>query len=132
MWGCGGNSAVQSHRMGGVMGESGGTHRNTQERTRECCTYPLATYPLKSTRKSFWCGRSIINRMVQMLGPDLPFLAFLDFLAFFAARNFLVFLSVFPFSQGFLGFSMEKILAFLGGFPCFFQTSKERKIRGNH
>ena len=29
--------------------------------------------------------------------PDLPFLAFLDFLAFFVARNFLVFLSVFPF-----------------------------------
>ena len=30
-------------------------------------------------------------------GPDLPFLAFLDFLAFFVARNFLAFLSVFPF-----------------------------------
>ena len=25
-----------------------GTHTHTQERTRECCTYPLATYPLKS------------------------------------------------------------------------------------
>ena len=29
--------------------------------------------------------------------PDLTFLAFLDFLAFFVARNFLAFLSVFPF-----------------------------------
>ena len=29
--------------------------------------------------------------------PDLPFVAFLDFLALFVARNFLAFLSVFPF-----------------------------------
>ena len=35
-------------------GETRGTHRNThthrEERTRKCCTYPLATYPLKSAR----------------------------------------------------------------------------------
>ena len=49
-------SAVQSHSMGGVRGESGGTHTHThtgnthRNVTRECCTYPLATYPLKSAR----------------------------------------------------------------------------------
>ena len=62
--GVGGDSAVQSHSMGGVGGERRDTythtHRNThththtqehtQKRTRECCTYPLATYPLKSAR----------------------------------------------------------------------------------
>ena len=35
-------------------GHEGHTHthtqEHTQERTRECCTYPLATYPLKSAR----------------------------------------------------------------------------------
>ena len=29
------------------------TEEHTQERTRECCTYPLATYPLKSARNLF-------------------------------------------------------------------------------
>ena len=49
MWGCGEDSAVQPHIMGGVRGaEEGHTREHTQERTRECCTYPLATYPLKS------------------------------------------------------------------------------------
>ena len=31
-------------------GLRGGEEGHTQERTRECCTYPLATYPLKSAR----------------------------------------------------------------------------------
>ena len=45
----GGDSAVQSRSMGRVRGgEEGHTQEHTQERTRECCTYPLATYPLKS------------------------------------------------------------------------------------
>ena len=35
----------------GVRGRAEGhTQEHTQERTRECCTYPLATYPLKSAR----------------------------------------------------------------------------------
>ena len=53
--GVGGDSAVQSHSVGGVRGGRGGTHtqEHTQERTRECCTYPLATYPLKSARLLF-------------------------------------------------------------------------------
>ena len=42
---CAGVSAVQSHSKGGVRGGEEG-HTHTQERTRECCTYPLATYPL--------------------------------------------------------------------------------------
>ena len=51
MWGVGGDSAVQPHSMGGVGGgEEGHTQEHAQERTRECCTYPLATYPLKSAR----------------------------------------------------------------------------------
>ena len=64
MGGVGRDSAVQSHSMGGVGGgEEGhththththtrthtgthtGTHTHTQDRTRKCCTYPLATYP---------------------------------------------------------------------------------------
>ena len=36
--------------VGSGGSEEGHTHRNTQERTRKCCTYPLATYPLKSAR----------------------------------------------------------------------------------
>ena len=55
---CGGDSAVQPHSMGGVRGgEEGHTQEHTRERTRECCTYPLATHPLKSARIS---------------GPDTP------------------------------------------------------------
>ena len=65
-----------------------------------------------------------------MLNPDLPFLAFLDFLAFFVARNFLAFLSVFPFfPRDFRGSAQRKILAFWVVFLAFFQQSKERKIR---
>ena len=49
MWGCdrvGGDSAVRPHSMAGVGGEG-----HTQERARECCTCPLATYPLKKCPK---------------------------------------------------------------------------------
>ena len=46
-----GDSAAQPHSMGGVRGgEEGHTQEHTQERTRECCTYALATYPLRSAR----------------------------------------------------------------------------------
>ena len=38
--------------VGSRGGEEGHTQEHTQERTRECCTYPLATYPLKSARNS--------------------------------------------------------------------------------
>ena len=61
VWVWGGDSAVQSHSVGGVRGgEEGHTqeHTHTQERTRECCTYPLATYPLKSARVQMIAGSS--------------------------------------------------------------------------
>ena len=59
--------------------------------------------------------------------PDLPFLAFFDFLAFFVAKNFLAFLSVFPFfPRDFKGSEERKILAFLGGFPCFLLFAKKQ------
>ena len=50
--GVGGDSAVQPHSMGEVMGGETrdthtGTHTHTQERTRKCRTYPLADLPLK-------------------------------------------------------------------------------------
>ena len=64
--------------------------------------------------------------------PDLPFPAFLDFLAFFVARNFLAFLSVFPFfPRDFRGSEEREILAFLGGFPCFFQKKQGREDQGS-
>ena len=52
---CGGDSAVWLHSTGVVRGQGAGTHKekHTQERTRKCCTYPLATYPLKSARNIF-------------------------------------------------------------------------------
>ena len=60
--------------------------------------------------------------------PDLPFLAFWDFLAFFVARNVLVFLSIFPSFPGILGVQRgEDILAFLGGFLA--RSKKTRKGR---
>ena len=53
MWGCGGGFCCSAPQYGwGRGGEEGHTqehtHTHTQERTRKCCTYPLATYPLKS------------------------------------------------------------------------------------
>ena len=44
-------SIVQPYSVGGVRGGGEGqTQEHAQECTRECCTYPLATYPLKSAR----------------------------------------------------------------------------------
>ena len=63
--------------------------------------------------------------------PDLPFLAFLHFLAFFVAPNFLAFLSVFRFfPRDFRGSAERKILAFFGGFPCFFQKKQGKEDQG--
>ena len=77
--GVGGDSAVQSHSVSGLRGRAEGhtqehTHTHTQERTGECCTYPLATYPLKSARHNkpvghhvLWCG----GQLPEQLEPDL-------------------------------------------------------------
>ena len=85
----------------------------------------------KLAHKSVGLMFGLPQRLLLALNyPDLPFLAFLDFLACFVARNFLVFLGVFPFFlRDFRDSEERKILVFLGGFPCFFQKSKERKIR---
>ena len=54
MWGCGGDSAVQPHSMGGVQGGRGGTHTHTHTHTEEHTgTYtrmlhlPFSDLPLK-------------------------------------------------------------------------------------
>ena len=57
--------------------------------------------------------------------PDLPFLAFWDFPAFFIVRNFLAFWSVFPFFPGILGVRhREKSLLFWVVFLAFFQKGR--------
>ena len=47
-------------------GDEGHTQEHTQERTRKCCTYPLATYPLKSARIMLGCpggcSKSLCNK----------------------------------------------------------------------
>ena len=71
MWGCGGggDSAVQPQSMGGVGGgEEGHTQEHTQERTSECCTYPLATYPLKSARMLGLGFQKVCPEMVSKNG----------------------------------------------------------------
>ena len=75
-----------------------------------------------------------LTKQTDILGgfknPDLPFLAFLEFLAFFLSQEFLAFFSVFPFfPRDFGGSPRIKILAFLVVFLAVFQKSKERKIR---
>ena len=46
------DSAVQSHSMGGFMGESRGTHRGTRTgKYMRMLHLPLAAYPLKSPRE---------------------------------------------------------------------------------
>ena len=55
-----------------------------------------------------------VYETARVQSPDLPFLASLDFLAFFVARNFLVFWGVFPFfPRDFRGSAQRKN-------PCFF------------
>ena len=51
VWGWNGSSCSGFWAVSGGV-EEGHTqeHTHTQERTRKCCTYPLATYPLKSAR----------------------------------------------------------------------------------
>ena len=80
MWGGGGDSAVQPHSMGGVRGgEEGHTHththtqEHTQERTRECCTYPLATYPLKSAR---FMGMGVVPAPSKHFLVGVPYIRF--------------------------------------------------------
>ena len=52
MWRCGGEILLFSPTVWAESGggEEGHTQEHAQEHTRECCTYPLATYPLKSAQ----------------------------------------------------------------------------------
>ena len=63
--------------------------------------------------------------------PNLPFLALLEFLAFFFSKEFLAFFSVFPFfPRDFRGRLRIKNPCFLGGFPCRFPKKQGREDQG--
>ena len=63
------------------------------------------------------------------LFPNVIFLAFLVFLAFFFGKEFLAFLLVFPFfPRNFRGSEERKNPCFFGGFPCLL-PKKTRKSR---
>ena len=49
MWGCGGDSAVQPHSMGGVEGARGGTHTGTYT---QMLHLPFSDLPLKKCSSS--------------------------------------------------------------------------------
>ena len=62
--------------------------------------------------------------------PDPPNPCFFQFPCFFRFPIFLAFLCVFPlFSKDFRGSAKRKTLAFLGKNPCFFQKSKDWRVR---
>ena len=59
MWGCGVGFCCSAPHYGRSQGggEEGHAQEHAQERTRECCTCPLATYPLKSEKSArHWDG----------------------------------------------------------------------------
>ena len=61
--------------------------------------------------------------------PDLLFLAFLEFLAFFSCKEFLAFSGVFPFfPKDFGGSPAKKNPWFFGGFPCTIETGKKIRV----
>ena len=64
--------------------------------------------------------------------PDLPFLAFLDFLAFFVARNFpCLILSVFPFfPRDFRGSEERNNPCFFGWFSLLFPKKQGKEDQG--
>ena len=64
--------------------------------------------------------------------PDLPFLAFFEFLAFFLSEDFLAFFSVFPFfSRDFRGRLRIRNPCFFGGFPCRVPKEQGKEDQGN-
>ena len=61
MWGCGGDSAVQPHSMGGFKGERGGTHIGTRTGTyTQMLHLPFSDLPLK-TRLNYPPGTKPIH-----------------------------------------------------------------------
>ena len=53
-------------------GEEGHAQEHTQERARDCCTYPLATYPFKSARTPDCPKWPIAARQATVSVADLP------------------------------------------------------------
>ena len=75
-------------------------------------------------------GLRLICMKCQTHTENPPILAFFDFLAFFVFRFSLLFCAFFlPFSRDFRGSAKRKTLAFLGKNPCFFQKSKDWRVR---
>ena len=71
--------------------------------------------------------------LTQNYFPDLPVFVFLEFLAFFLSKEFLVFLRVFPFfSKDFRGSLRIKNPCFLGGFPCRFPKKQGKEDQGTY
>ena len=65
------------------------------------------------------------------MGPVLPFLVFLEFLVFCPYKEFLVFLSVFPFfSRDFRGSVGIRNPCSFGGFPCHFPKKQGKEGQG--
>ena len=64
------------------------------------------------------------------LFPNLPILAFCDFLAFSFARNSLLFERFPLLSQEFQGVGGEKNPCFFGGFPCFLPKKQGKEDQG--
>ena len=128
--------------MGGILlfsttvwagsGGRGGTHTHTQEHTRECCTYPLATYPLKSARitQKISGGSNFQERLnggvsnggVSRSGLVLPFLSF-----FVLFGTFPICSGILPICSGMVrGFSRLVLFLFLGLLRAPTRNSPER------
>ena len=88
-----------------------------------------------SSSTFFFFGRgNVLGRHIgeKSANPVLPFLVFLEFLVFWPCKEFLVFLSVFPFfSRDFRGSVGIKIPCFFGGFPCHFPKKQGKEGQGS-
>ena len=74
---------------------------------------------------------AFLNFGVDFPCPDLPFLAFWDFLVFFVARNVLAFLSVFPFfPRDFRDSEERKNPCFFGWFSLLFPKKQGKEDQG--
>ena len=97
------------------------------------CSRSLRKWPEPAMRETSQTEPKLRKRrgVQKSMGnnPNLLFLAFLDFLAFFLSKVFLAFWGVFPFfPKDFRGSATIKNPCFFGGFPCRF-PKKARKRR---
>ena len=110
--------------LGNLLPKTRVLERCVLERKRE----PNANASVSGTLRFRTMAGAKLGEISDLHYPDLPFLAFLEFLAVFVARNFLAFLSIFPW----FGIVKESLLFFDLPFLAFSQKSKERKIRVLH